>query len=82
MIKQTILSNWNFIRFLRLIFGIAIIVQAIIAKEVVFGIAGLLFTGMAVFNIGCCGMGNCNTPNITTKSTTGNSKDITYEEVV
>lgn len=79
---QTILSNWNFIRLLRLIFGIATIVQAIMAKEVVFGIAGLLFTGMAIFNIGCCGLGGCNSPNISSKNSNTNTKDIAYEEVV
>jgi hypothetical protein len=59
--------------------GLAIIVQAIISKDTMFGVAGLLFTSMAVFNMGCCGAGGCATP---TKKTDKNSKDITYEEVV
>ncbi len=80
--KQSILSNWSFFRFLRLGIGIAIVVQAVMAMDVLFGIAGLLFTGMAVFNIGCCGMGGCNTPTTTTKKTSETTKDITYEEVV
>ena len=79
--KQSILSNWSLFRFLRLGIGIAILVQAVMARDVLFGIAGLLFAGMAVFNIGCCGMGGCNTPNITTKNTQV-TKDIPYEEVV
>lgn len=80
--KQSILSNLNFFRFLRLGIGIAILVQAVMARDVLFGIAGLLFTGMAVFNVGCYGMGGCNTPNTTTKKTAETIKHITYEEVV
>jgi len=59
--------------------GIAILVQAILAKDVVFGIAGLLFSALAVLNIGCCGTGGCSVP---TKRTSEATKDITYEEVV
>ncbi len=77
--KQTILSNWNFFRFLRLVIGIAIIVQAAMAKDIMFGLAGLLFTALPLFNIGCCGTGACYTP---AKKNTDNTKDIIYEEVV
>lgn len=76
--KDLIFNNWNVIRFLRLGIGIAIIVQAVVAADVLFGLAGLLFTGMAVFNASCCGSGACATP---VKKNTG-SKDISYEEVV
>ena len=77
--KQTILSNWTFMRFLRLGIGIAILVQAVIAKDILFAFAGILFTAMPVFNIGCCGTNGCYTP---AKKNTEPTKDITYEEVV
>ena len=77
--KQIIFSNWNFMRFLRLGLGIAIIVQSIMAGNWTMGILGLLFTAMPVFNIGCCATGGCSTP---TKKTSETTKDITYEEVV
>ncbi len=77
--KQIIFNNWTFIRFIRLAMGIAIVVQAVIAKDVLFGIAGLLFTGLAIFNLGCCGTGGCFTSINKNKIT---SKDISYEEVV
>lgn len=76
---QSIFSSWNFMRIVRLVIGIAILVQAFIAKDVLFGIAGLLFTSMAIFNAGCCGTSGCyKAPekNIETR------KDIIYEEVV
>ncbi len=74
-----IFSNWTFYRVLRLLAGIAIIVQAVAAKDTLFGIAGVLFTGMAIFNVGCCGAGACYGPR--TKSIKP-IKDITYEKVV
>ena len=66
-------------RFLRLGIGIAILVQAVIAKDVLFALLGLAFTAMPVFNIGCCGTAGCAVP---PKKEPGTTKDITYEEVV
>ncbi|MEP7278366.1 MAG: hypothetical protein ABI813_06975 [Bacteroidota bacterium] len=60
--KHAIVSNWNILRALRLIIGMAIIIQAIFSKDILFGMAGLLISGMAVLNIGCCGIGTCYTP--------------------
>jgi len=77
--KDLILNNWNIIRFLRLGIGVAIIVQAIIAADILFGLAGLLFAGMAVFNASCCGGGACATP---PPGKNSGSKDVSYEEVV
>ena len=46
--KAIIFSNWNIIRFLRLGIGLVILVQAVMAADILFGLIGLLFTGMAV----------------------------------
>ncbi len=78
--KDLILKNWNMIRFLRLGIGLAILVQAVVAADILFGLAGLLFTGMAVFNASCCGTGACAAPNPVRKDK--GSKDISYGEVV
>jgi hypothetical protein len=77
--KKAIFTNWTFIRFLRLGMGIAIIVQAFIAKDMLFGFLGLLLTAMPVFNMGCCGTQGCYVPPGKTQE---NKKEITYEEVV
>lgn len=77
--KQTIFTNWNFMRFLRLGLGFAVLVQAAMAKDVTFVILGLLFTSMPVFNIGCCGANGCYVPQTKKEE---NTKDISYEEVV
>jgi hypothetical protein len=77
--RQTILRNWNFMRAFRLIIGIAIIIQAAMAKDVLFGLAGIFFSGLALFNSGCCGSSACYTP---VKKDTAIQKEICYEEVV
>lgn len=75
--KRTIFNNWNFMRFLRLILAIVIIVQSLIVKDWAMGLLGLAFTAMPVFNIGCCGVKGCSIP---AKKSTENTKNITYEE--
>ncbi|MEQ1554380.1 MAG: hypothetical protein ABL929_09395 [Ferruginibacter sp.] len=78
MIQNSILTGWNFMRALRLGFGIIILIQAFQQHNIMFGILGLLFSGMAVFNIGCCGSAGCAT---TTKTNNQSTKDISYEEI-
>jgi len=77
--KENVLRNWNFFRLLRLVIGIVIIVQAIIIKDAMFGVAGILFAAMSVFNVGCCGAGGCAVP---LKKSNESTKEITYDEVV
>lgn len=78
--KQAILSNWNFMRLVRLGLGVFILVQAVMARDWSMGLLGSLFTIMPVFNIGCCGAGGCATT--PPKKTSETTKDISYEEVV
>lgn len=77
--KQTILNNWNFVRWVRLVMGIAIVVQAMAVRDIMFSVIGIALAGMAVFNIGCCGAGNFYT--LVNKNAEP-IKEIVYEEVV
>ena len=65
-------------RVIRLGLGIAIIVQSALAHETTMIVIGILFTSMAIFNIGCCGVGACSTP---IRKNNHPAKDIEYEEV-
>ena len=76
--KRSMFNNWNFFRWLRLLAGLAVIVQAVLTKDLLFALAGLLFAAMAIFNIGCCGSGACYLPS---QRNTKSVKEITYEEV-
>lgn len=74
------LSNWTFFRLLRLVLGIMMLIQAIMLKDVLLGIAAVVFSIMALSNIGCCGVNACcDSPKTTPKDS---SKEIIYEEVV
>jgi hypothetical protein len=77
---KNILANWNFMRALRLILGVIILIQGFEAKEWMYAFAGILLAGMAIANIGCCGVGGCNVPSKKTNQEF-NNKEITYEEI-
>ena len=77
--KQRILSNWNFMRLLRLGLGLAIMVQAVWESTWTLGFVGLLLTAMPVLNIGCCGSTGCS---ISSRKSSEPSKNVEYEEVV
>jgi len=76
---KTILTGWNFMRLIRLVLGVAIVVQGIVAAETISIILGIAFAGMAVANVGCCGTGGCA---VNKKSANNKTEDIHYEEVV
>lgn len=74
---KTILQGWNLMRAIRLIAGIAVLVQGIITKDAMTIILGTVFGGMAVANAGCCGAAGCA---ITPRRVTQN-RTIQYEEL-
>jgi hypothetical protein len=76
---KTILQGWNFMRILRLVLALAILTQGIVARDSMAIILGLVFGGMAVANIGCCGAGGCA---VNQSSIIEKTEDIQYEEVV
>lgn len=75
---ERILKGWNFVRIVRLVFGVVICWQAFATKEWLLFFAGLFFAGTAVYNIGCCGMSACQT---FTKPAKNPDREITYEEM-
>jgi hypothetical protein len=75
---NTYFRKWNFMRMLRLILGIFIIVQGIHAQEWILAVMGALFSLMPVFNIGCCGSSGCS---VRVRKRTTENKDIQWEEV-
>lgn len=72
------LRNWDFMRALRLMLGIFVILQGITTKEWLLVGLGGLFSLMPLMNIGCCGVSGCNTP---VSKNNKKAEDITYEEV-
>jgi hypothetical protein len=56
---RSILQGWNFMRILRLVLGMIILVQGIMIKDIPSAILGFILGGMAVANVGCCGTNGC-----------------------
>lgn len=74
---QSFLTGWNLSRVVRLLIGLAAVVQGIIQKEgLVLAAGGWILVG-AVFNFGCCGGSSCSIPKARQKT----KKEVEYEEV-
>ena len=79
MDKQTLLTNWNFMRFLRLGIGIYIAVQSIETQSIFSGIVAVFFIYQAVTNTGCCGSNGCDVP--IKKSNPDKTEEVDFEEI-
>ena len=79
MDKQTLLTGWNFMRFLRLGLGIYIAVQAVETLSFLSGIVAVFFLFQAITNTGCCGSNGCAIPINNAKHDT--NKEVKFEEI-
>jgi hypothetical protein len=79
MNKETLLTDWNFMRILRLGVGIYIAVQAVETKSIVSGIFASFFLFQAITNTGCCGSNGCAVP--IKKKNSDKIEEVEYEEV-
>lgn len=58
-LKSILFSGWNLNRGIRLILGIAILFQYFEQKDVFIAMISTMLILQAVFNVACCGSGNC-----------------------
>ena len=79
MIKETLLSDWNFMRILRLGLGIYISVQAVETQSMISMIFAVFLLFQAITNTGCCGSNGCSVP--IKKNNSDKTEVIEYEEV-
>jgi len=76
----TIFQNWTFMRGIRLLLGVVILVQSIVTKDILFGTMSLLLIAMPLFNFGCCSEGACGVGLPNNKSHS-KIEDVEFEEV-
>jgi uncharacterized membrane protein HdeD (DUF308 family) len=55
--KQKLLTNWNFMRVLKLAFGFYATYEAFAANQYILLILAALFFYQSIFNVSACGMG-------------------------
>lgn len=79
MNKKTLLTDWNFMRILRLVLGIYIAVQAVETLSLLSGVVAAFFMFQAITNTGCCGSNGCAVP--TKKTKTDTVEEVEYEEI-
>ena len=74
---KAILNNWSIMRGLRLLLGIAALVQALIQKDIMLGLLAGFLLLTAIANIECCGANGC----AVNFRENRNKKEIIYEEL-
>lgn len=79
MNKETLLTDWNFMRILRLGLGIYISVQAVETQSILSGIFAAFFLFQAITNTGCCGSNGCAVP--IKKNNSDKIEEVEYEEI-
>ncbi|MFM9943840.1 MAG: hypothetical protein ACKVQB_01265 [Bacteroidia bacterium] len=79
MVRETLLTGWNFMRWLRLGLGVFIGIQAIQMHHPISGFIAAFFIFQAVTNTECCGVTNCSAPSI--KTNIDKIEELEYEEI-
>jgi hypothetical protein len=78
-LRKRILTDWNFMRWLRLAIGLVIAYQAFELQNGLLGLLAGLFIFQALANAACCGTSFCSTAQ--GKQNLGKAKDIEFEEI-
>ncbi len=79
MIRQTLFTGWNFMRWLRLGLGIFIAIQAVQTQDTLSGFIAAFFLFQAVTNTGCCGTNGCAMP--ISKKHSEDGEEVKFEEI-
>jgi hypothetical protein len=79
MDKQTLLTDWNFMRILRLVLGIYIAIKAVETLSILSGFFAAFFIFQAITNKGCCGSNGCSVP--IKKNNSDKTEEVAYEEI-
>ena len=79
MIRETLLTGWNFMRWLRLALGVTIAVQAFQSHDMLLGFMSAFLLFQTVTNTGCCGTNGCNVP--VNKNNSDKIEEMEFEEV-
>lgn len=79
MMKETLLSGWNLMRFLRLGMGAIMAAQFFHTNDKLLGFIAALLLYQALFNKGCCANNEC-TPRHKTASV-NDAEEVSFEEI-
>ncbi len=75
------LRSWNVVRLLRLVMGIVITIQGIMASHWLIAGLGALFTLLPILNISTCSSGACEVPRRKPATSKGEHDPSIYEKL-
>ncbi|MBL7836745.1 MAG: hypothetical protein JNM67_04455 [Bacteroidetes bacterium] len=78
-LKSTIFSGWNLNRWFRLSLGIIILIQYFQQKDIFIALIAVTLLLQAIFNVACCGSGNCAVND--KKPSSKSIEETSYEEI-
>lgn len=79
MIRETLFTDWNFMRILRLGLGIYISIQAVETQSMISAMFAVFLLFQAITNTGCCGSKGCAVP--IKKNNSDKTEEVEYEEI-
>ena len=81
--KSILLTDWNFMRVLRLLGGFSVVVLGILMHDTISSAFGFFFVYQGFFNVSYCGVGSCSNSSIETSKMKqlNESEEILYEEI-
>ncbi len=79
-IKQTLFTQWNLMRWIRLAAGMFLATQAFQMHDTIAGFISAILLFQAFTNTGCCGVNGCAVPPSTNKNS-GAIQEVEYEEI-
>lgn len=77
---ERLLTNWDAMRWLRLVIAVMFLFAAISRNEPFAYAAAVFFGFQAIWNVGCCGAA-CAAPQKRTASNEDEVRDVSFEEV-
>jgi len=76
-----LLSNWHFMRLLRMAIGLFLVWQMVQRPDIFTGLVAGVFMFQAITNTGCCGASGCSVPETGNKTASRLNKEIEYEDI-
>jgi hypothetical protein len=80
MIKQTVLSQWNYARWIKLALGVFMVILSFFKHDGIFGVIGGILLFQAILNTGCFGSAGCAAPP-KAHARPNDIEDVEFEEV-
>lgn len=81
--RTRITGPWGFMRIVRLILGIIVLIEAWRSKELIFGALGIVLLWQSLMNVACCGSAGCDIDHTQNKpsSLKNNDNEVIFTEI-